>query len=276
MAVFRRRAGRPAPVGPQRQRRAAAAELLASRGMPRTVGEEGRRSRCGPEVRPAPDQPAERPFGRLGTVVPGEHDADRQHPRQNPARPTRYAPHNTQGEPSRTGHLRFHIEIICAQAWSTEQKEALERAAEIFGLVDGPAIAGINRTEGIMMAKYKRKKPQNVADRLRWLAPHVEDFQACLGQKGYSAATITEVARLLACWAEWVRDAGFDIGPIGTGFAASAEIFRGSKTAPGAAGRGRVVHRLSPTERACAHLRCRRRARRKPWPILGRVPKLDA
>ena len=81
------------------------------------------------------------------------------------------------------------------------------------------------------MAKYKRKKPQNVADRLRWLAPHVEDFQACLGQKGYSAATITEVTRLLACWAEWVRDAGFDIDRIETGFAASAEIFWGSKTA---------------------------------------------
>ena len=81
------------------------------------------------------------------------------------------------------------------------------------------------------MAKYKRKKPQNVADRLRWLAPHVEDFKACLARKGYSAATITELMRLLACWAEWVRNAGFDIGTIETGFAASAEIFQGSKTA---------------------------------------------
>lgn len=89
------------------------------------------------------------------------------------------------------------------------------------------------------MAKHKRKKPQNVADRLRWLAPHLEDFKACLGQKGYSAATITELIRLLACWAEWVRNAGFDISSVETGFVASAEIFRGGKTArapQGAAG----------------------------------------
>ena len=43
------------------------------------------------------------------------------------------------------------------------------------------------------MAKYKRKNPESVADRLRWLAPHVEGFAAQLGQSGYSAATITEL-----------------------------------------------------------------------------------
>ena len=53
MAVLRRRDGRPAPAGPQRQRRAAAAELVVSRGMTaQRSGEEGRRSRCGAEVRP--------------------------------------------------------------------------------------------------------------------------------------------------------------------------------------------------------------------------------
>ena len=80
------------------------------------------------------------------------------------------------------------------------------------------------------MAKYKRKKQQSVADRLRWLAPHVEGFRAWLGRSGYSAATITELTRLLACWAEWVRNAGFDIDSIDPGFAASAQIFRGSRT----------------------------------------------
>jgi hypothetical protein len=44
------------------------------------------------------------------------------------------------------------------------------------------------------MAKYKRKNPESVADRLRWLAPHAEGFTAQLGQSGYSAATITEAA----------------------------------------------------------------------------------
>lgn len=82
-----------------------------------------------------------------------------------------------------------------------------------------------------MMAKYKRKKPQSVADRLRWLTPHVHGFTAQLSQSGYSAATITELTRLLACWTEWLRDAGFDIASIEAGFAASAAVFRGSKTA---------------------------------------------
>lgn len=80
------------------------------------------------------------------------------------------------------------------------------------------------------MAKYKRKKPQNVADRLSWLTPHVEGFKAWLGQNGYSPATITELTRLLACWAEWVRNAGFDIDSVEAGVTASAEIFRGGKT----------------------------------------------
>lgn len=81
------------------------------------------------------------------------------------------------------------------------------------------------------MAKYKRKKPRSVADRLRWLAPHGEGFKAWLGRNGYSIATITELTRLLACWAEWGQNAGFDIDQIEMGIAASAEVFRGSKTA---------------------------------------------
>jgi site-specific recombinase XerD len=81
-----------------------------------------------------------------------------------------------------------------------------------------------------MMAKYKRKNPESVADRLRWLAPHVEGFTAQLGQSGYSAATITELTRLLACWAERMRNAGFDIDNIETGLAALG-VFRGGRTA---------------------------------------------
>jgi integrase/recombinase XerD len=82
-----------------------------------------------------------------------------------------------------------------------------------------------------MMTKYKRKAPQNVADRLRWLTPHVEGFTAELRQSGYSVATTTELTRLLACWAEWLRNAGFDIDSIETGLAASAKVFRGGRTA---------------------------------------------
>jgi site-specific recombinase XerD len=91
------------------------------------------------------------------------------------------------------------------------------------------------------MAKHKcRKKPQNVADRLQWLAPHVVGFKAELSRNGYSSATIAELLRLLACWAEWARNAGFDIDTIENGFATSAEIFRGAKTARAPQGAARL------------------------------------
>ena len=81
------------------------------------------------------------------------------------------------------------------------------------------------------MAKNKRKIPQSTADRLRWLTPYAEGFKAQLVRDGYSAATIIELTRLLACWAEWMQSASFDIDTVETGFAASAAIFRGGKTA---------------------------------------------
>jgi integrase/recombinase XerD len=105
------------------------------------------------------------------------------------------------------------------------------RAAAIFGQVERPGARRINRTDGTTMTRSTRKKHQSVDDRLRWLAPHVDSFRTWLGEKGYSAATITEVVRLLACWAEWVRNAGFDMNSIEQGFAASAAVFRGGKTA---------------------------------------------
>lgn len=81
------------------------------------------------------------------------------------------------------------------------------------------------------MAKHTRKKPQSVDDRLRWLAPHVDGFKIWLRDKGYRAVTVVEIARLLACWAEWARNAGFDFDTTEAGFAASAAVFRGGKTA---------------------------------------------
>ena len=81
------------------------------------------------------------------------------------------------------------------------------------------------------MATSIRKTPQSVEDRLRWLAQHIDGFKTWLRNQGYRDATITEVIRLLACWAEWIRAAGFDLGVIGQGFDASAAVFKGSKTA---------------------------------------------
>lgn len=81
------------------------------------------------------------------------------------------------------------------------------------------------------MATSTRKKPQSVDDRLRWLAPHIDGFKTVLRKKGYREVTIMELVRLLACWAEWIRTAGFDLDTIGAGFDASAAMFRGGKTA---------------------------------------------
>jgi site-specific recombinase XerD len=80
------------------------------------------------------------------------------------------------------------------------------------------------------MVTSKRKTSQSVDERLRWLAPHIEGFKTWLHNRGYRAVTIVEIVRLLACWAEWARIAGFDFGSIEASFSASAGVFRGGKT----------------------------------------------
>jgi integrase/recombinase XerD len=74
------------------------------------------------------------------------------------------------------------------------------------------------------------ERPPVVADRLRWLAPHADNFKTWLDQSGYSAATIVEIVRLLSRWAEWARAAGFKLDTIEAGFAASTAVFRGGKS----------------------------------------------
>jgi site-specific recombinase XerD len=106
------------------------------------------------------------------------------------------------------------------------------RAAEIFGWIDGPGDSpAATETEGIMMARQRRNKPTSVDGRLRWLAPYIDGFKTWLHDKGYRTGTITEIVRLLACWAEWIRNAGFDLNSIEPGFTASAAVFQGGKTA---------------------------------------------
>lgn len=81
------------------------------------------------------------------------------------------------------------------------------------------------------MTKRKRKHRRSVDARINWLQPHANNFKDWLAQRNYSSATITEVVRLLALWADWVRAAGFEIETLPAGFAASASVFRGGKTA---------------------------------------------
>ena len=74
-------------------------------------------------------------------------------------------------------------------------------------------------------------RPPIVADRLRWLAPHIDGFKTWLAQRGYTAVTIVEIVRLLSCWAEWARAAGFEFTTIEEGLTASAGRYRGGRTA---------------------------------------------
>lgn len=81
------------------------------------------------------------------------------------------------------------------------------------------------------MTKRKRRHRRSVDVRISWLQPHVDGFRDWLGRRNYSPATITELVRLLALWADWVRASGFNIETLATAFSTSASVFGGSKTA---------------------------------------------
>jgi integrase/recombinase XerD len=81
-----------------------------------------------------------------------------------------------------------------------------------------------------VVTKRKRRHRRSVDVRINWLQPHVDGFKDWLARRKYTPATITEVARLLALWADWIRASGFEIETLAAGFAASASVFRGSKT----------------------------------------------
>lgn len=81
------------------------------------------------------------------------------------------------------------------------------------------------------MTKRKRRHRRSVEIRINWLQPHVDCFKDWLTRRNYSPATIAEVVRLLALWGDWGREAGFEIETLAGAFAASASVFRGSKTA---------------------------------------------
>ena len=116
--------------------------------------------------------------------------------------------------------------------------------------------------------RHKRKQGKSVEGRLRVFSPHVDGFRSWLQRNGYRPSTIVEVVRLLACWAEWLQAAGFNLHNIAAGVEASTAIFKGSKTVRAPLGAGTLFIRYlreqgslpqlpappSPTER---------------WPILG-------
>ena len=112
------------------------------------------------------------------------------------------------------------------------------------------------------------KKPQSVDDRLRWLATHVYGFKIWLRKKGYREVTITEVVRLLACWAEWGRTAGFDLDTVGAGFDASAAVFKGGRTARAPRGAAALFIRYL-REQAIIPTPVRSPSAEETWPLLA-------
>jgi len=112
------------------------------------------------------------------------------------------------------------------------------------------------------------KKSQSVDDRLRWLATHVDGFKIWLRKKGYREVTITEVVRLLACWAAWVRTAGFDLDTIGAGFDASAAVFKGGRTARAPRGAAALFIRYL-WEQAIIPTPERSPSAEETWPLLA-------
>jgi hypothetical protein len=90
---------------------------------------------------------------------------------------------------------------------------------------------------GTMMAKHKRRRAQLVADRLQRPAPSDEAFKTWLAKQAYSSTTIVELMRLLSCWSEQARSSAYDLSTTNAVLVASAQIFRGTRTARAPAGR---------------------------------------
>jgi hypothetical protein len=116
--------------------------------------------------------------------------------------------------------------------------------------------------------KQKRKQGKSVEGRLRFLSAHLGGFRIWLQRGGYRPTTILEVVRLLACWADWLQAAGFNLDNIIAGFDASAAAFTGGKTIRAPRGAGALFIRYLREQ-------CALPSPPKPpsptetWPILG-------
>ena len=131
-----------------------------------------------------------------------------------------------------------------------------------------PAIAGAITTKGRPMPTGIYERPPIVADRLRWLEPHVDGFRPWLERRGYRAVTIIEIVRLLSIWAKWADAARFDLTSIEAGLAASAVVFRGGRTARAPHGAAKLfiawlrMEGVLPPE-------TRRSSPEETWPLLA-------
>jgi len=116
--------------------------------------------------------------------------------------------------------------------------------------------------------RHKRKQGKSVEGRLRVFSPHVDGFRSWLQRNGYRPPTIVEVVRLLACWAEWLQAAGFNLHNIVAGVEASTAIFKGSKTVRAPLGAGTLFIRYLREQGALPQLPAPPSPTER-WPILG-------
>ena len=148
MAVFRRRDGRPAPVGPQRSGGRRQPSFLLREECASAQGKKVGGAVAG--ARPAGRQTshAERPPGRLGHSRPGENDADRQPPRQSTHAsrdPPRYS---VRGEPDRDPITSAPTVVagtfyLCKARVAQRTKGSTAPKSSAWSMA--PGIAGLNR-----------------------------------------------------------------------------------------------------------------------------------
>ena len=116
--------------------------------------------------------------------------------------------------------------------------------------------------------KQKRKQAQSVEGRLHFLGAHIDGFRSWLRRNGYRPTTIVELVRLLACWAEWLRGAGFSLDNILAGFDASAPAFKGGRTTRAPRGAAALfIHYLR--EQGALPSAPKPPSPADTWPILG-------
>ena len=207
MAVFRRRDGRPAPVGPQRSGGRRQPSFLLREECASAQGKKVGGAVAG--ARPAGRQTshAERPPGRLGHSGPGGERRRSATPAAEHARLTRSAPYSVQGEPARASDCERPAVVagtfyLCkARVAQRTKRRHVPPRTSVWSMAPANSPASTD-TEGIMMAKYKRKKQlsSSLIDCVGSLRT-TKASRPGLAKQGYSAATIIELTRLLACWA---------------------------------------------------------------------------
>ena len=76
--------------------------------------------------------------------------------------------------------------------------------------------------------KKRRNTPRYLTlSRLHFARPHFEGYVRWLQARNYTKTTISMLTIYLGHWTDWMHDAGYDLGTIHSGYAASVPAFRG-------------------------------------------------